>query len=356
MRFWLFLLFAAGVFVAAVIYALLYLNAPVRLQYGDWTAAPPLSVAIGATIMAAAAIVIALKFASFLLFLPRRMAQWEAARREKKQRELLQNTIRLTAYEDQRELLKVLSQLATNNPAAAWRAAQIAAELGNAKMADKCLRQAADGKDTALAAAAKAEICRRDQRLTESASVLNTAGALRGPAVLTHSLYDISRQREDWETALAAAVKLRDKMPGRWGATVNDVITLLFERVGTREEATRFWRENLTTEDKKNTAHHLGYIAALHRLGDENAAKEHLTKLFKQHNQHNAVLQMIANLGDKPLCEAAFTANEHRAEKNDSATLGVLADLAMRLELPGKENLYRQKLAALNPRRPIKTA
>lgn len=347
MRFWLPLLLFVIAFVAVVVFALLYMSEEVHLQYGGWRASVPLSVAMGSAMLAIVAAVLALKLLAFLFSLPLRMVQWDDARREKKERRQFQEVVRMVAFGDQSGLLKALTPLATDNTAAAWRAAEIATEEGNAKGAAKWLIQVADSDDEVLAAAAKAEICRRDERLSEAVGILENAGALRGPALLTRKLHEISEQRGDWEMALSAAMKLREKSP-RWQHVIENIVMRYFAQAQTADEAARFWKDKVAAKDKKRIALLAVYIGALRRLGADKKMKEELAQAFKQYRQDATVLEMVAAFGDNAQCEAAFAAAEQQARDNDPRILNVLVQLAQRLQLPGKETLYRQQLGALD--------
>lgn len=335
---------------AAAVLSQLYLNEPVNFRYGSWSATPPLYLALACLLLAALLLFFAVRLLLWLLFLPAIISKWNKRRRREKQAQLHETIIRQLAYGERRKALKNLAELATGDTVAAWWAAQIADELGDARETRKYLQLAAAGQDPILSAAAKAKLCIQDNRLTEAENILKTAGAPRASVLLARLSYEAGLARGDYRTALAAAVYLRETLPAAYGDYVADTIRRQLDHVKNADDARHFWQEEVTKTDKKEPTLLTAYLDCLWRLGDEKAAGEGLAQALKQYPQDNAVLHSIVKFGTPQQRETAFKANEQRAEKaggQDAALLRLMGELADALQLPGKARQYGQMLSAL---------
>lgn len=334
--------------LAAALVSQLYLNDPVTIRYGEWSAAPLLSLALGTLALGAIALMVALRLLLAIVFLPSRLAKWRRQFRAKKQVQLRENAMRQAVYGNCHEALKLFAELAPADAAAAWRAAEVAEEIGDTRARDKHLQQAADSADAVISAAAKAKRCMQDSHLIEADAVLKSAGAPRAAVLLAKLYYDVQIARGDYTAAYAAAAHLREKSPRLFGRLAEDAVQQRLKTFSAAAEVKAFWREQVPAADKKQAPLLALYLAALWQLGDEKAAADGLTQALRQHPHDNDILRLVADFGTAAHCEAAFKANEKRADSagaRDMVLLQLLIDIAEKLKLSGKVRLYGQMLS-----------
>ena len=349
MRFWLSVIIVLLLSIVAVVLAHLYLAAPIYLEYQGWSANPPMSVVLGILLLLIVMLLLVFRILAFFVFLPKRLSEWREAQAEKKQRQYLQDTMRLSAYQEWHELLKVLSNLARSDSVAAWRAAQTADMVGDSALRDKMLNRASTSDNATIAAVAKATICLHNKRLTEADTILTSVKALRGPIVLTETYYAIGKARDDWEIALQAAVSLRDRLPGQWAAAVDEAVRRLLETADSVKTAKSIWQTQVPSGDRKRPPLIALYLLSLARLGDEKSAEEGLSHALKQHPQDDDILDVVIAIGNRAHYEKALQDNEERAQSNQVRVLRILAALTEHLGLLGKARHYYGKLNAMEP-------
>lgn len=336
--------------VAAGVAGQLYLSEPVLLRYGAWSAEPPLYLALAVTLVGLIAALLLLRLLAFILLLPVKVGAWRRQRQVEKLSDLRGKVMRLGCYGNRRALLKHLADLAPMDDAAAWQGAQVAEELGDARLQQKYLQRAAEAQDKVIAAAAKAKLCLRDNRLTEAEQLLTAAGAPRAAVLLAQLYYEVAQASGAHAKALAAAVTLREECAVQFGELVVHTVRRQLHTAETAAAAAAFWRDEVSSADKKDPALLALYLRALWQLGDEKAASEGLGSALRQHGRHEDILRAVADFGTPAQWETAFKENEKRAESagaSDAGLLQLLADLAEKLQLPGKARLYGQRLAAL---------
>ncbi len=348
MRFWL-SLFLLAIMCVIVTYSSLYLDSPVTIGYKTLSIEPPLSLLITTGLLAFIALLIIFRFLEFILFLPSNLMKWGNIRTQDKKTKLLESALCAAVYRDKKQQYKVLSDLAPISPEAALRASQIAQELGWKSQQDKWLNVAAKSTNAITAAAAKVEICRLHNRLTEANSILRTTGAPESSMLLAELLYYVSMDLNDCDTAINAATHLRNAAPTFWSDTVENVFKKKIKNAKNAEEILQFWKNKVSQEDKKHLTHVVLYINALSTLGDEKSAINTLTTAVKQWPNNTPILLLIASIGSEEQCKVALEKNEGRAN-DDTDILLAIAQIANRLQLTGKARKYYQMLNAINPK------
>ena len=350
MRYLIYLMILVALVVAATLAAQVYLSEPLTIQYRGWVAAPPLVLALGATLLGLLLLFFLLRLFIALIFLPLTVSRWRNRRRGQKELQLRKDILRESVYENQRAQTKLLAELAATDAAAAWRAAQVAEESGDTKNVKNYLQLAESGGDTVIRTAAIAKRCMREQRLSEADTVLTAAGAPSGATLLVKLYYDLCLLRADWRGAMAAAIKLRSESAQLYGNYVETALQRFLQQAKNAAEVADLWKNAVTPVDKKEPALVAKYLTALWRLGNEKAATEELTTALKQHPKHIAILQAVVRFGSPAQQETAFLANEKAADNAnvvDAERLQLLTELAEQLQLPGKVRQYSQMLSAL---------
>ena len=354
MRYLLYLFILVLLSVTAVVAAQLYLNEPLFVRYGEWSASPSLALALATLLLAVVAMLLVLRLALLFLFFPLKISRWRKQRRSERLVQLREDILRQTVYGNRRMLMKQLAALAPMDVLAAWQAAQIAEENNDMATAGQYLQQAAIGKDAAVSTAAKVKLCLRDNRLSEADNLLKNAGAPRTEVFLAKLHYQVSRARNDHISALAAALQLREQSATLFCSLVEESLRAQLQNVSSAGEAAEFWRKHVPAADKKQPTLLALYLTTLWRLGDEKAAGEGLAQAIRQHPHNNDILRVVADFGTQTQREEAFKANEKRASsasEEDVILLKLLATLAEQLQLPGKARLYGQMLATLQKQR-----
>lgn len=338
--------------LAAALAAVFYWGEPVYVRYGEWSAAPPMWLAVGAFLLGGLLFLLGGRVLLALVFLPAVIARWRRERRATQVAELRRMTMKWAVYGNRRNMLKYLGQLAEEDEAACFRAAMVAEELGDARAQEKYLRRAAAAGDAVIAAAAKAKLCMRENRLTEASGVLVAAGAPREAALLAQLAYEAAMGRGDAPAALAAALALRDELPAVYAVRVDEAVAYGLERGADAAAVKSFWRETVPAGERKRPALLALWVEALWRCGDEKAAGEALAAAARQFPRDLAVLRAAIRMGGREVRETLFRANEKHAEGADDALfLQLMAELAESLELSGKARRYEQMRAALEARR-----
>ena len=350
MRYLLYILALVVLAVAVGVAGQLYLSEPLLVRYGEWSAEPPMSLALAAVIAGLICGLLLLRLLAFLLFLPAKVGIWRRARQVEKLSQLRGRVLRENSYGNRRTMLKHLAELAPMDDAAAWQAAAVAEELGDVRAQGKYLRRAAEAEDKVIAAAAKAKLSLRDNHLTEAEQLLAAAAAPRGAALLAELYYEVAQKRGEHKQALAAAMILREDCPAKFAPLVADTIRRQLHSAKDAAEVAAFWRDEVGSADKKTPELVALHLRALWQLGDEKGASDGLGAALRQHGQHEDILRLVVEFGSTAQCEAAFKESEKRAagaEAGNAGLLTVLAELAEKLQLPGKARLYGQRLAAL---------
>ena len=343
-------------FAALVGGAQLYLNDPVLVQYGGWQAQPPAAVVIALSVALLALLALAFKIAAFVLFLPANVAKWRRRKAEERKLESQLDVLRALVLEDERAALKVFARLADDDDEGAAICAVHAAKLSqnNPRKRDEFLRLAAaadaSGENGAVVLLAKARLAYHQGQHTEALTLLSQAGKNAHPAML-RSLFAINKERQDANGALDALYRLRDAAPApELDAKVQAVITRRLSEAKNVGDINNFWRESLRDGERKNTTLAADYARALHRLGDEKAAQEVLSKAVKAPDVKVDIFHAVAALGDTALCESAFAAGQKLADGEDGKPyLAAMAELAERLGYWGKARRYYQMANAAEP-------
>ena len=172
--------------------------------------------------------------------------------------------------------------------------------------------------------------------------------------MLAEIYYEVGKASGDWRAALSAAVRLQEDAPSLWRTAVDEAVCRQLRKVESLEQSQEFWKDDVSTDDKKRPLLLAAYLSSLARLGGDKTLKEAMTQALKRYPRDNHILEVVVAVGDKEHHEAAFQANESRAAESraggsDAAVLRILAELAERLELPGKARRYEQMLNALEP-------
>lgn len=348
MRFWLMtFLFLCAVMVLAV--GILELDAPVRVAYGGWQISPPLSVAVVALLIIGIGFLMALRAAFWLLFLPKHVGRWRRHHLARRGRKNLREAMRLMAHGESGKLLKVFGELQGEAPQSAWQCAQLAEQAGDMAGKKRWLQKAAECDDRVIATAAKAELCRMQDHLSEAERILRGANALAGPAVLTQTYYAVSKSLGNWSEALRAAEALRGKNIRGWDAAVGEAILSHLDALAGADELHEFWKNGVASGEKKTPKILARYIARLFAAGAERSAAAQLEAAHKQFPADLKILGLVATFGGAALKQSALAQNEKRASVNDTRRLQLLMQLAQDLDLPGKAAQYKQMASSLPP-------
>lgn len=331
----------------------LYLDQPLHLQYGEWQASPSVVVAAAAVIVAVVLLALALKLLSLVLFFPMHMVKWNKERARKNRAANLEAGARALVLDDYRQALKVFSQLAGQSDpdgVCAWLAAEAAEKSGDSGKREQWLRRAAADASEDVAAAAKATLAADESRDSEAFLILTEAGAPYGSPLLARMYLETALRLGKWSQAIAAAYRLRDHARAqKWQKAAGEIAETALKNIADIESLHEFWKNNLSSEDRKNPALESEYIYALHRLGNKSAMSDALERAVKTSPGSAAMLKAAAALGSDKLCESAFAAAQKNENKNDDANLQAIAMLAERLKLWGRARKYYQMANSLRP-------
>lgn len=355
MRLWL-SIFLLLILCVAVGFAGWYFSDPVTIQYQTHHISQSLWVVISVGILALLVLMLVLRLLGWLILLPVSIKKWNNHRQHKKTIHLFENALRAAVFRNKKDQYQTLSALADISNEAALRAAQVAQELGMTSEQNKWLQIAAKSGDATIAAAANAEICRLQHRLTEAHTILKSAGAPQSSVLLAELLYHTSSELQDWASAMEAAHHLQSAVPILWAHAVRTVLTQKIQSAKTADEVTAFWQNNVQGLYKKQVDFLAIYTKALWEMGKEEAAIQTLAKAIKAAPDSPTVLTLIADYGNEEMCQTAIDKLEN-LEKNqkttdaptDEALLLAMAKIYHRLKLSGKAKQSYQKLNALYP-------
>jgi HemY protein len=345
-----------------------YLSAPLSLTYGDYSIAPPLSLALLLLAAALLAVYIAAKALGFVMFLPRRLRKRLAATREAKRYESLLRGLRALVAGDSAAQEKHFARAAADGLSpqiAALLAAAGARAGGRAEKNEQFLRRAIAGDDAELKAAARAELALSQGRPDEAAAILREAGALKSATPLLADLLRRSCAADgDSAGALAAVNRLRDLRPGDDGkekALAKEAAGLIRARIAAIAnpgELRDFWESQVAPRDREGGGGAklaAVYALRLDALGDAGGAAAIIAKAIKKERPSADFFAAAARIGDdKIAAEAlkraeALIAADTKAELVTAATLRAAGELAARFALWGKA---REFLEMANSRAP----
>ena len=347
--------FLAVAIAAILIGAHVYLGDPLTLEYGEWRASPPLSLALAAALLCFAALWLALRIVGALFSLPRVFAQWRGRSAGKKREKIVAEGLRSVGLRDAKMALRSFAALAQNEsdpaaPAGALLAAKAADERGESERRDGWLRAAANGGDAQIAAFAKALLA-RGRDLDESLSVLRKADALKGPPALRRLILEIAAEKGDWDLALTAAYKEADEFPRREGRrTPREIIRRQLADDSANAAALRaFWKEQVRSAERADSELLAAHILALKARGD--SAENELDSAVKSRADSAEILEAVVLAGDARRCEAALKRAEDlpQAKRETGPMLRAMAETAARLKLWGKARRYYQMSQAMLP-------
>ena len=342
----------ACLFIAAHV----YLSDPVLVEYGEWRAEPPLSLALAAALLALAFLWLALKVLGVVFFLPAALAKWRGRSLGKKRDRIVAEGLRAATLRDSKTVLRSFSNLARGKsdiaaPAGALLAAKAADERGETEQRDTWLRAAANSKDAQIAALARALLARGKGDLDEALEVLKNADSLKGPPALRRLTLEIAAAKGDWKLALTAAYKEADEFPTRGGRNApRDIIRRQLEDDSADAKSLRaFWKEQVRSDDRADAGLLAAQILALKARGD--SAEDELDAAVKARGDSAEVLGAVVLAGDAKRCEAALKRAEAlpEAKRETAGMLRTMAELAGRLKLWGKARRYFQMSQALAP-------
>lgn len=361
-------LFALAVAAAAVLIgAHVYLSDPLTIEYGEWRAAPPLSLALAAALLGLAALWLALRILGALFSLPTLLAGWRGRAAGKKRDKLVADGLRAVGLRDAKAALRNFAALAQNEadpaaPAGALLAAKAAHERGETERRDNWLRAAAAAGDLQAAAFAGALLARNGGELDAAAAILQRADALKGPPALRRLLLEIAAEKGEWQLALTAAYKEADDFPrrakthdrpgGRGGRREmpRDIIRrLLADDAADAATLRTFWKEQVRSAERADPELLAAHILALKARGDP--AEHELDAAVKARADAPEILEAVVLAGDPKRCEAALKRAEDLPQKRRETApmLRAMAELAARLKLWGKARRYYQMAQAVAP-------
>ena len=343
----------------ALIGAHVYLSEPIVVEYGEWRAEPPLSLALAAALLALAALWLALKILGTVLFLPEHWTRWRGRSAGKKRDKIVADGLRAAGLRDSKLALRSFAALAQNesDPAAAagaLLAAKAADERGESGRRDDWLRAAMDGNDPQIAALAHAMLARskgEDRELDRALDVLQKADALKGPPALRRLLLEIAAEKRDWNLALTAAYKEAEEFPRRRAAhSPPEIIRRQLADDSADAAALRtFWKDKVRAGERNDAGLLAAHILALKSRGD--SAEEELDGAVKTRGDASQVLEAVVLAGDAKRCEAALKRAEGlpSSKRESGEMLRAMAELAARLNLWGKARRYYQMSQAVLP-------
>ena len=341
---------------ATLIGAHVYLSDPVAVEYGEWRASPPLSLALAAALLAMTLLWLALKILGLIFFLPHNFASWRGRSAGKKRERIVADGLRAVSLRDSKMALRSFANLAQNEtdpaaPAGALLAAKSADERGETERRDGWLRAAANGGDPQVAALARALLARTTGNLQEALEVLRKADALKGPPALRRLMLEIAAEKGDWNLALTAAYKEEDEFPRRSPRhSPRDIIgRQLTDNSADAAMLRAFWKDQLRAPERADGELLAAHILALKARGD--SAEDELDAAVKARGDAAAVLGAVVLAGDNRRCEAALKRAEGLppAKRETGKMLRAMAELAARLKLWGKARQYYQMAQALLP-------
>ena len=338
--------------VALIVLANLYLNEPIRLQYGEWQASPSLLVAIAIIIMAIVAMLVLFKILSVMLFFPSYLSKWRSERDIKHQQRLVVSGLHALVLGDNKQTYKSFSALSKySDGACAWLAATAAENLENPANRNLCLKRATESGNANIAAAAAAQIAVNEGNISEAARLLSDAGAPNSSPLLAAMYLSLTTQQQQWTKALATAYRLYEIAPVQKSQqTIDDTVTCALQKITDIHALKNLWNNDIHANERKKPPLLTAYLYALRRLGDDAAATAELEKSFKTINKTPDTLFLIADLGGEAMCEKVFTLAQKDPPADNAEYYSAMATLAERLNLTGKARRYYQMANSLNPR------
>ena len=348
--------FLAVAVAAILIGAHVYLGDTLTLEYGEWRASPPLSLALAAALLCFAALWLALRILGALFSLPRALARWRGRSAGKKREKIVAEGLRSVGLRDAKMALRSFASLAQNEsdtaaPAGALLAAKAADERGESERRDGWLRAAANGGDAQIAALAKALLARGRGDLDEAVAVLQKADALKGPPALRRLILEIAAEKGDWDLALTAAYKEADEFPRHEGRrSPRDIIRRQLADDAANAAALRaFWKDRVRAAERADAELLAAHILALKARGD--SAEEELDAAVKARGDSAEILEAVVLAGDAKRCEAALKRAEDlpQGKRETGPMLRAMAETAARLKLWGKARRYYQMSQAILP-------
>ncbi len=345
-----------------------YLYEELRVAFGGYEIAPPISIALVALATAALAIYVALKIGGFILFLPGKLRRRRAENQMKKRAETLLAGLRAMAMGDadsQEKHFGRAADMGIEPSLTALIAAEGAAASRRADKKDKREKRlqqalaAAEESDGELKTAVRAQLLMAQGQIADAAAALREAEALKSPSpLLAELLLESCRKSGDSDGALEAANRLRELQADESDSLNALAIRLAKEKITAAADADSLqdlWKRKVSARDKSNPSLLAAFALKLDSLGDSKSALGVVIPAIKLRAKLSAplppILEAAAVLSDNSAPADALRAAENLPdiEREDSAMLRALGSLASRQELWGKAEKYFQMANARTP-------